>query len=76
MNVVISTCAGQVNFDNTQLVVRHAGVWPSSLIRREAGHRALSPVTSLATNHVHFDVQNPTAYSIVLMVKGSQDFLR
>ena len=48
-------------FYNTQLVVRRAGLWPSS---RSAEKSANTPVTSLAANHVHFDVQNPTADSI------------
>ena len=36
-------------------------------MHREAGQHAndaKSLMTSLATNHVHFDVKNPTAYSI------------
>ena len=37
MNVVRSTCAGQVIKKKTQLVVRRPGMWPSSLIHREAG---------------------------------------
>ena len=37
MDVVRSTCAGQVIFFLTQLVVRRPGMWPSSLIHREAG---------------------------------------
>ena len=48
-------------FYNTQLVVRRAGMWPSS---RSAEKPANTPVTSVAADHVHFDVQNPTAYSI------------
>ena len=42
------------------LIVHRPGMWPSSL-----ANTAKSPVTSLATNHIHFDVQNPTVYSIV-----------
>ena len=37
MNVVTSTFAGQVIKKKTQLVVRRPGMWPSSLIHREAG---------------------------------------
>ena len=56
----ISTYVGQVIFYNTQLVVRRAGMWPSS---RSAEKPASTPVTSLAANHVNFNVQNPTADS-------------
>ena len=40
MNVVNSTCAGQIIYKKTQLVVRRPGMWPSSLIHREAGQDA------------------------------------
>ena len=40
MNVVTSTCAGQVIFKNMLLVVGRPGMWPSSLIHREAGQVA------------------------------------
>ena len=59
MNVVTSTCSGQV-FYNTQLVVHRAGMWPSS---KSAEKPANTPVMSLVANHVNFDVENPTAYS-------------
>ena len=49
MNVVRSTCAGQVIFFNA---ISSTSSWK------------LAIMTSLATNHVHFDVKNPTAYSI------------
>ena len=39
-------------------VVRRAGMLPLS---RFAEKPANTPVTSLAANHVHFNVQNPTA---------------
>ena len=68
MNVVISTCAGQVIYHNTQLVVRRAGIWPSS---RSAEKPANTPVASLAANHVHFNVQNPRVNSFS-MFKGRQ----
>ena len=61
MNVVKSTCAGQLIYHNTQLVVRCAGMWPSL---RSAEKPANMPVASLAANHSHFNVQNPTADSI------------
>ena len=48
MNVVTSTCVGQVRY------VRRAGMWPSS---RSAEKPANKPVTSLAGNHVHFNVR-------------------
>ena len=35
-------------------------MWPSSI---SAEKPANMPVTSLAANHVHFNVQNPTAHS-------------
>ena len=58
MNVVTST--GQVILKNTQLVVRRPGMWPSSLIRREAGQ-------------VANDVTGDKSYSVFnSMVKGSQ----
>ena len=47
---------------NVVSIVRRPGMWPSSLIHREAGHTAKSLMTSLATDRVHFDVKNPTAY--------------
>ena len=50
MNVVTATHAGQVSFDNSQLVVRCTGMWPSL---RSAEKPANTPVTSLAANHVH-----------------------
>ena len=43
-----------------QLVVRRAGMRPSS---RSAEKLANMPVMSLAANHVHFNVQNPTVDS-------------
>ena len=46
---------------STQLVVRRAGMWPSS---RSAEKPANAAVTSPAANHVHFTVQNPTAHAI------------
>ena len=52
MNVVTSTCVGQV---------RRAGMWPSS---RSANKPANTPVTLPAANHVNFNLQNPTADSI------------
>ena len=65
----ISTYVGQVIFYKTQLVVRRAGMWPSS---RSAEKPASTPVTSLAANHVNFNVQNPTYGGFKSMVKGSQ----
>ena len=59
MNVVTSTRAGQVIF-NTQLVVRRAGMWSSS---KSAVKPANTPVTSLAANNVHYNVQNPAVDS-------------
>ena len=61
MNIVTSTGAGQLIFIISRFVVRRAGMWPSS---RSAEKPANTPVTSLAANRVHFDVQNPTADSI------------
>ena len=48
-------------FYNTQLVVRRAGMWPSLPIHREAGQHGCD--VSGGKNHIHFNVQNPTADS-------------
>ena len=56
----IDLCRSDFLFLNTKLDVRRAGMWPSS---RSAVKPANMPVTSPAANHVHFDVQNPTADS-------------
>ena len=58
-------------FKKTQLVVRRPGMWPSSLIHREAGQHDQVAMTSLATNHVHFDVKNSTAFSIACSMEAS-----
>ena len=61
MNAVTSTRAGQVIFIKRRtLVSRRAGMW---LSWRFAEKPANAPVTSLAENRVHFDVQSPSAYS-------------
>ena len=44
--------------------VRRAGMLPLS---RSAEKPANTPVTSLVANHVHFNVQNPTADSNIEM---------
>ena len=56
---VTATCAGQIIFI-THLVVRRAGMWPSS---RSAEKPANTSVASLAAYHFNFYVKNPTAYS-------------
>ena len=60
MIVVLSTCASQVIIK--QLVVCRAGMWLSS---------RYAIVTSLAANHVHFNVDNPTVDSTALSREAS-----
>ena len=56
-------------YKKTQLVVRRRGMSPpSSLIHREAGQRG-QVANALATNHVHFDVQNPIFILMQLFVE-------
>ena len=46
-----------------QLVVRRTSLWNVAVIADPLRSWPTRLVTSLAENHVHFDVQNPTAYS-------------
>ena len=65
MNVVRSTYAGQVILKNA---VSNTSPWNMAIIAKPAiekpANTAKSLMTSLATNHVHFNVKNPMAYSI------------
>ena len=63
MNVVRSTRAVQVILKKTQLAARRPGMWPSSLIHREAGQHG-KVANDVISDNFHFDVKNPTAYSI------------